>query len=106
MIEPTIGRVVWVRNRQGRMHDQPETAQICFVHSNTLINVGGFDHVGQPFRCVNIALVQEPGTLVDANAAYCEWMPYQKGQASKTEALEKKLTDEAERPSRKATETA
>ncbi len=88
MIEPTIGRVVWVRNRHGRMHDQPETAQICFVHSNTLINVGGLDHVGQHFRCVNIQLRQgEPSEVIDPNAAYCEWMPYQKGQAAKTDAV-------------------
>lgn len=95
MIEPTIGRVVWVRNRQGRMHDQPETAQICFVHSKTLVNVGGFDHVGHPFRCVNIPLDQGPPTVLMQGEQYCEWMPFQKGQAQKTEALESKLNDAA-----------
>lgn len=96
MISPTIGRVVLV-NRPENTSGQPEPALICHVWSDTCINVGGFDSNGVPFAITSITLLQDdapaPGT-----GSYAEWMPYQKGQAAKTEQAEaalKAVTEQA-----------
>lgn len=74
MIEPTIGRVVWVHRGQS---DQEEPALITYVWNSRLINVGGFDKLGVPFQLTSLQLLQddEPVQQVDR---YAEWMPYQK----------------------------
>lgn len=94
MITPTIGRVVLV-HRYG-LSDQPEPALICYVHNDRMINVGGFDRNGAPFAITSVCLLQD-GDQVPANSGwpYAEWMPYQKGQAAKTEALEKTIFETA-----------
>jgi hypothetical protein len=86
-IAPTVGRVVWVRNRYGNTSGgQPEAALITYVWNDRLINVGGFDANGQPFAVTSLPLAHE----IDGHESglYAEWMPYQKGQAAKTEKLE------------------
>lgn len=90
MIKPTVGRVVWFRN-QGILKAlsdfndaQPMTAQVTYVHSDTLVNVAGFDHAGNHFRHTSITLRQE-GESVPMGQCYVEWMPYQVGQAKKHE---------------------
>jgi hypothetical protein len=96
-IEPTIGRVVWywpgtVLAMDSGLRDrkQPYTAQICFVNRDGSINIAGYKHDGEAFVARSVTLHQAD----DAQAPkepYAEWMPYQKGQAAKTEALEKQL---------------
>lgn len=86
MIQPTVGRVVLVHRG---MSSQPEAAFVCFVHSDRMINVGGFDKNGVPFASCSVQLLQDDDKPL--GALYAEWMPYQKGQAAKTEALEQKL---------------
>lgn len=88
MIKPTIGRVVLVNRGQS---NQPEPALITYVHNDRLINVGGFDCIGKPFSITSLQLLQEDDTPF--GSYYAEWMPYQKGQAAKTEELEKQLED-------------
>ena len=94
-IEPTIGRVVWYWPATLPAYDQgqfdkttPYTAQICYVHKDGKINIAGFKHDGNPFICRGIELHQGEG---DAPPNYAQWMPYQKGQAAKTEALEQQV---------------
>lgn len=87
MISPTIGRVVLVHRGQS---DQAEPALVAYVWSDRMINVGGFDKSGQPFACTSMQLVQDDDAPTNPNY-YAEWMPYQKGQAAKTEALEAKI---------------
>lgn len=89
MIEPTVGRVVLVNRGKS---NQPEAALITYVHSSKLINVGGFDQNGVPFAATSIQLLQDEDKPINTSY-YAEWMPYQKGQAAKTEALEKKLEE-------------
>lgn len=98
IIKPTIGRVIWYYRKADQTH--PNVGLIAYVHSDTLINVGGFDHDGDPFKATSVPLVQptetERGlgvTSVPVHGHFATWMPYQKGQAAKTEALEKKLED-------------
>lgn len=90
MIKPTVGRVIWYYPR-GAMHtDQPQAAFITFVHSDTCINVGGFDHNGNPFKDTSVLLLQDPESYGNPDSgAWAKWMPYQHGQAAKTEALER-----------------
>ena len=89
-IAPTVGRVVWVRNRFGKTPDaQPEVGLVCYVHSSRNVNVAGFDANGQPFSYTSLRLLQQDEESPDY--PHCEWMPFQKGQAAKTEALEKQV---------------
>lgn len=97
MIKPTIGRVVWLHRPDSIDQSQPEAALVTYVHSDTCINVAGFNANGVPFALTSVYLDQGDspksadveGSLL---AVYAEWMPYQKGQAAKTEALEKAAT--------------
>lgn len=94
MIKPTIGRVVlFTPNYQpgGPEHrDQPLVALICYVWSDNLVNLGGFDANGVPFAATSVTLLQDDQPKLPLGH-YAEWMPYQKGQAAKVEELEAKL---------------
>lgn len=93
MIIPTVGRVVWVwPGKQTGSHvvlerEQPWSGQVVFVHNEREVNVVGHDHVGHPFAVQRIRLRQDDDEAPED--IYAEWMPYQKGQAAKTEQLEK-----------------
>lgn len=89
MITPTIGRVVWViRPSEAIDIKQPEVGLVTYVHGDRLINVAGFNGNGTPFSLNSLQLVQDDEAKPEGNFA-C-WMPYQKGQAAKIEALEAK----------------
>ncbi len=87
MIKPTIGRVVLVHRGTG----QPCPALICQVWGDSCINVGGFDNGGAPFSLCSLHLKQDESE--QPPLPYAEWMPYQKGQAAKTEEVERKLQE-------------
>lgn len=96
MIKPTIGRVVWVHRPQSIDQTQPEVGFITFVHQDDLINVAGFNANGEVFCHTSIYLHNPPEGGDHARPEWArnywtEWMPYQKGQAAKTEALEKQI---------------
>jgi len=84
MIKPTIGRVVLVNRGKS---DQREPALVSYVHNDRCINVGGFDSNGQPFSLCSLQLLQDDDKPMNPGS-FAEWMPYQKGQAAKTEELE------------------
>jgi len=92
MIEPTPGRVVWVRRNGENDTRQAEAGIIIAVHHSRLINVVGWDHNGHPF-VLRSCYLHQGDTEVPADSKHCwaEWMPYQKGQAAKTEALERQV---------------
>lgn len=92
MIKPTIGRVVWFTpaasiSRTFRIDDkQPCAALITYVWSDRLVNLVVFDHAGSPHSCTSVTLLQaEDEVPVVLGGNYCEWMPYQIGQAKKHE---------------------
>jgi len=94
MIKPTIGRVVWYHPSEFdrtpmTLHGEVLAAIIVHVWSDTYVNLTVFDSNGTPHARTSVQLLQDG----DPNrpSAYCEWMPYQKGQAAKTEQLEAKL---------------
>ena len=93
MIAPSIGRVVWVRNRAGVSEaHQPEAGFIVHVHADGLINVGGFNQIGTPFAATSIPLRQDDDA--PPKGCYAEWMPYQIGQAAKTEQLQAQMAQQ------------
>lgn len=87
MIVPTVGRVVLFKpGRSFTGYIAPDEfipAFVCKVYSNTLINVGGFDAEGHPFRDTSVRLLQD-NDLPLKGEAYCQWMPYQKAVAAGT----------------------
>lgn len=96
MIKPTIGRVVWYYPgpQEKRLHvqvkdEQPCVALICYVHTDSTVNLIVFDHFAFMHPRKDVELCQ--GDTAPSEREYCAWMPYQKGQAAKTEALELKL---------------
>ncbi len=90
MIKPTVGRVVWFYPLGANQN--PHAAIIAHVWSDTCVNLAIFDGDGRPDMKppTSIRLLQE-GDEAPSNGLYCTWMPYQKGQAAKTEELEKQL---------------
>jgi hypothetical protein len=111
IIEPTVGRIVWYWealpggfNRPDMIEDhmkrvQPQAAIVTWVHPVIesddrapafMINVHRFspDGVGIP----NTALPLVQGDMPrPTQGGWCEWMPYQKGQAAKVEVLEARV---------------
>lgn len=95
LITPTIGRVLhfiptaeYAASRSMVFSDpsQPLAAIITYVHSDTLVNLIVMDQVGTTFDVRSVPLVQ--GDTLAGGSFYAQWMPYQKGQAAKTESLE------------------
>lgn len=109
MIKPTVGRKVWYRPAKfdtlgpGAMQvtaDQPLDATVLAVWGDRCVNVLVLDIMGKPFTKTSIRLLQDDDkpdvdAAGDLMTGYCEWMPYQAGQAAKTEQVEKQLADSA-----------
>lgn len=95
MIKPTIGRVVLFHPFPGSDLDQitprpPHMAAlVAYVWSDSMVNLTVFDANGTPHGVTSVELVQDGED--SRGGHWCEWMPYQKGQAAKYEALEKQV---------------
>lgn len=87
MIKPTVGRVVWYWVPKPSPQTQPMAAMVASVIDDYHVNLVVFDAEGNSHREKNVLLLQDTGPN-GTGMSYCEWMPYQKGQAAKTEALE------------------
>jgi hypothetical protein len=91
MISPTVGRVVWFTPSADdtivRNGTQPLAAIVTCVWSDTCVNLAVFDANGVATNRTSVLLIQDDAAR--PGGYFCEWMPYQKGQAAKTEALEK-----------------
>lgn len=92
MIKPTVGRVVWYWPHGKNPDDnltQPCAAIIAHVWNDRCINIVWFNANGSPSAQTSVTLMQE-GDLRPMHP-HAEWMPYQKGQAAATEALQKQI---------------
>lgn len=106
IIKPTVGRKVWYRpckddliglgamacsaTQDEPAQGQPLDATIIAVWGDRMVNVLVTDVMGKQFPVLSVDLLQagdEPRKGVDGKIAgrYVEWMPYQQGQAAKTE---------------------
>jgi hypothetical protein len=89
MIKPTVGRVVWFyKYSPGQGHKGPLAAHVAKVIDDSHVNLMVVDEDGNPRPEKNVYLKQG---VEDLASDYCEWMPYQKGQAAKTEQAETTL---------------
>lgn len=84
-ITPTIGRIVWFHPGPGddieqASDGQPLAAIVARVWSPTMINLGVFDVSGKTQPRTSVLLWQGDGDRPSGHP-YCEWMPYQLGQA-------------------------
>jgi hypothetical protein len=99
MIKPTIGRVVWYHPHSFQASADFAPTPICaaivaFVHSDHCVNLAVFDANGNSHSRTSVTLIQD-GAEPSEGGNYCEWMPYQKGQAAKAESLEAKLGEKS-----------
>lgn len=86
MIKPTIGRVVWYwpsAQAAAIIDAQPYAALVVCVHNEYSVNLAVFDRNGDLRPAQRVPLSQHGE--VPNEGPYCEWMPYQKGQAAKAE---------------------
>jgi hypothetical protein len=93
VIKPSVGRVVLYYphgKTDKETGSQPYAASVAYVHSDRLINIGYINHNGEHGHETSVALLQ-PGDPTPDVGRFCEWMPYQIGQAAKSEELQAKL---------------
>ena len=106
MITPSNGRIVWYtpyknellspygmvtqRDKDGKTI--PLAAMVAAVHGDRTVNLIVFDANGHLFPVTPRTLLQDDD-VGNEGGGYCQWMPYQKGQAAKTEALEAKIKE-------------
>lgn len=94
MIKPTNGRIVLFTPETGdlrfnRLNAEPMSALVAHVWNDRMVNLSVFDHVGIQRSMLSVKLLQGDDVR-PVNIPFCEWMPFQKGQAAKTEAAEKR----------------
>jgi hypothetical protein len=99
MIKPTVGRVVWFfgglkddENYRDIRHPgrEPLAAIVTHVWNDKMVNLAVFDMDGRSTGKTSVRLLQE-GETSSGESFWAEWMPYQKGQAAKAEALERQI---------------
>ncbi len=89
IIEPTVGRVVWYMAPMIMAPGQPHelAAIVTHVHDTRMVNLTVFKPNGETMAATSVPLCQ-PGDDANHDNPYCEWMPYQLGQAAKPEEAE------------------
>ena len=100
MIPPSHGRIVWYTparksgdfdsDGQVTQHDKqkPLAAMVVHVWSDRLVNLVVFDSNGTAHARTSVDLLQ--GDDADpVLGRFCSWMPYQLGQAARSEAASK-----------------
>lgn len=104
MIKPSIGRVVWFTPSKTDTQllfkvgdQQPLAGIVAYVHSDRCVNLAVFDPNGGSHSRTSVTLLQDDD-VGNEGGYYAEWMPYQKGQAAKTEQLEVKDAAPASKP--------
>ena len=100
MIKPTVGRKIhfWPAIAHldflGRFarSDQasPLDASIAYVWDDRRVNISFADQNGKMGAATSVRLLQDDDKT-NAGESFCTWMPYQTGQAAKTEELTSKL---------------
>lgn len=93
MIKPTVGRVVWFhpgvsyatqKNIAFGVTDQPLAATIAHVINDNMVNISYVDQNGNQFSATSVPFKHDEDSVVYGEF-YCEWMPYQKEQATLTQ---------------------
>jgi hypothetical protein len=83
---PTTGRVVYFYDLNAST--RPFMAHVAdAIEDSYIVNLLVLNHDAQPRAVLNVPHVSVRGNDVQ----FWDWMPYQKGQAAKTEELQKQL---------------
>jgi len=94
IITPTVGRVVWFtpHPEQDNRFDktQPLAAIVAYVWHDRMVNLTVVEQDGISHAATSVYLVQ-PDETAPWRAAFCTWMPYQVGQAERTQRAESAL---------------
>ncbi len=98
MIAPHVGRVVLFVPREDTFGQfgfylqagKPHAALVTAVHGDRCVNLAVFDANGKTFGRTSVTL-RQPGDEAPPHGDYCEWMPYQIGQAAKADELQQAL---------------
>lgn len=93
MISPSIGRIVWfwpAKEPHEPKVEQPNAAIVAYVWHDRMVNLTVFDSNGNSRGETSVVLLQDDD-LPNEYGRFASWMPYQKGQAAKAEALEKQI---------------
>lgn len=100
MISPSNGRIVWYTPSRPTgdfdsdaaitQHDRlkPLAAMVCHVWGDRMVNLLVTDSNGVQHARTSVTLLQDDDAKPE-DGRFCSWMPYQLGQAAKTEAAEK-----------------
>jgi len=80
-MKPTVGRIVLFHPRPG----VTQAAIVAYVHSDTMLNLAVFGSNGEVEGWTSVQLVA-PGQPKPEFGFFCEWMPYQVGQAAKVDS--------------------
>jgi hypothetical protein len=89
---PTVGRVVYYKSYgtpNGEYKPEDRAAIVTRVHTDECVDLCVLNPTGMFF---NQSVMRDE----EGNGGTWDWMPYQKGQAKKTEELEAQLKDKAE----------
>jgi choline dehydrogenase-like flavoprotein len=90
MITPTPGRIVWYwpadTDPTPKFRGEALAAIVARVISDRQVNLTVFRADGLTYGRHGVQLLQDGDKRPEGG--FCEWMPFQKGQAAKTEALE------------------
>ncbi len=93
VIIPTPGRIVWywpsAADGIATLPGGPLAAIVAGVHNDRSVNLAVFDSYGNAQQRSSVRLVQPDDDIPDTS--YASWMPYQLGQAAKTEELQEQL---------------
>ena len=92
MIKPTVGIVVLYKplSHERQLGDDGTgrwPALVCYVWSDTMVNLAVFDPNGIAKPHTSVTLAQD----APAEEGQCEWMPFQIGQAAQTESVLKRF---------------
>lgn len=94
-IAPSVGRIVWFHPYSDQplpmSADNVLAAIVVAVWSDTCVNLAVFDGNGNAHAFTSVLLVQ-PGQP-KPDFGYCEWMPYQIGQALAVQPHEQALAN-------------
>lgn len=98
-IEPTVGRIVWFYptpqdSRNKGRGEQPLAAIIVHVNDDATLNLNVNGALGGVTPCLGIPIAQSDDDQKEYQRhgmAYAAWMPYQKGQAARTEQVERAM---------------
>jgi len=83
MITPTPGRIMWYWPVKDQRSDQPWAAIVTTVWDDNMVNLCAFTPNGVPTATMSVPIVQDGSPYSIGDSPYCEWMPYQIGQAKK-----------------------